>query len=98
MGMVDARIVNSTYVDSSYVDSTAANSAGASNKPSRITSTAKRPSHASLLVTRMPHFFLAKPNNALRNQGLTSNVFFERRLRNGMLIRHTLHVPGLSNG
>lgn len=75
MDIVDARTVHTIYVN---------------NKPLCIARTTKRPNHAVLLATLMPHFFLAKPNNALRKRGLASNVLFERWLRNSILVRHTI--------
>lgn len=47
------------------------------------------------VVTSTTNFFLARPNNTLRERGLTSNVLFERLLRNGILVRHTHNFAGL---
>lgn len=47
------------------------------------------------VVTSTTNFFLVRPNNTLRERGLTSNVLFEHLLRNGILVRHTHNFAGL---
>ncbi|PRY59390.1 L-threonine O-3-phosphate decarboxylase [Vreelandella songnenensis] len=50
------------------------------------------------IVPSTTNFFLVRPDNALRERGLTSNVLFERLLRGNMLVRHTHNFPGLDGG
>ncbi|RUR30761.1 threonine-phosphate decarboxylase [Vreelandella nanhaiensis] len=50
------------------------------------------------VVPSTTNFFLVRPNNALREGGLDSNVLFERLLQRGMLVRHTQNFSGLDGG